>query len=44
MEIDSGRKEEMRNSPPHPLVVRGELVEPVDPNDPVDIPRYITID
>jgi hypothetical protein len=30
-------------SPPHPSTVQRELVEPVDPDNPVDIPRDITV-
>jgi hypothetical protein len=33
----------MMTSPPHPSTVQRELVEPVDPNNPVDIPRDITV-
>jgi hypothetical protein len=30
-------------SPPHPSTVQRELVEPVNPDNPVDIPRDITV-
>jgi hypothetical protein len=49
MEIDSERHEEMVPSPPHPLVVQREtiepidLIDPVDPVAPVDVPINIVV-
>jgi hypothetical protein len=49
MEIDSERQEEMVPSPPHPLAVHRETIEPIDQIDPVDpvapidVPRDIVV-
>jgi hypothetical protein len=46
MQIESETQEEMVSSPPHPSVAQKEtveLVDPVDPLHPIDVPRDITV-
>jgi hypothetical protein len=43
MEIDSERQEEMVTFPLQPSSCQRELVDPIDPDDPVDIPRDIAV-